>query len=394
MKLAVLLPSGNLIDRRGLINVALSRLEYLEKFPDYEIEVFVLRTECRVFHLFKSFPREISCSDILIDGRVVHQFLKIEYRSSNRLFRKPLKLYHKFTHRRLCDWEWQKSFAKYLKGFDAITAHFNDMAITAEYAHQCYGIPYFVTWHGSDIHTMPFNDSYLRKKTIFCIEHAACNFFVSQALLQKSDELTLHGCKDVLYNGVESFFVKYDKERRMIIRQRYNLTNEVKVVAYIGNLIEIKNTILLPAIFQQIKKGYHSPVQFWIIGDGNEEQMIRNLVTSLDVDCILWGSQPKSAIPDFLNCTDVLVLPSKNEGLPLVTLEAISCGANVVGSFAGGIPETIGVDFCVPFSDTFVKDFAGKVVQVLEDSPNQTLQPCFDWAETAKLENEYYQNMK
>ena len=33
----------------------------------------------------------------------------------------------------------------------------------------------------------------------------------------------------------------------------------------------------------------------------------------------LWGNQPVEKMPEFMNVIDVLVLPSKNEGLPLLT---------------------------------------------------------------------------
>jgi glycosyltransferase involved in cell wall biosynthesis len=42
-----------------------------------------------------------------------------------------------------------------------------------------------------------------------------------------------------------------------------------------------------------------------------------------------------------LNKADVLILPSYNEGLPMVILEAMSLGKCVISTFVGGIPEAI-----------------------------------------------------
>lgn len=390
MKLAVLLPGSDLKNRRGLMNAALSRLEYLERIPGYEIDVFALRTEIRTLHPFRSFKREVSCSDILFEGRLVHQFLKIEYRSNNRILRKPLKIYHQLTHRRLCDWEWQKSFAKYLKGYDVITAHFNDMAITAEHAHARFGTPFFVTWHGSDIHTIPFNDSTAKEKTIQCIEHAACNFFVSSALLQTSEQLTTNGRKEVLYNGVDSHFKRYDDEHRDQLRKQFGIESDEKVITFVGNLRPVKNAGILPDIFKSVLENYQQPVKFWIIGDGEERQTIETKLKDLALDCRLWGNQPNDAIPDFLNCTDVLVLPSMNEGLGLVAMEALSCEANVIGSQIGGIPEVISEEFCVPIGPLFVEEFARKVVQVLEGHNIQAVPFCMNWETTSLKESSFY----
>ena len=118
-----------------------------------------------------------------------------------------------------------------------------------------------------------------------------------------------------------------------------------------------------------------------------------------------FGNQPSPAMPDIMNCIDVLVLPSLNEGLPLVCAEALSCGAAVVGSDVGGIAEVIGSDNVVPlvspydndasqgtpsglpYDDSFVNCMAEKVVAALVgQTPSRTLPSDISWARTAALE--------
>ena len=118
-----------------------------------------------------------------------------------------------------------------------------------------------------------------------------------------------------------------------------------------------------------------------------------------------FGNQPSPVMPDIMNCIDVLVLPSLNEGLPLVCAEALSCGAAVVGSDVGGIAEVIGSDNVVPlvapydndasqgvpsgrpYDDAFVNGMAEKVVAALVgQSPSQILPSDISWARTAALE--------
>lgn len=42
-----------------------------------------------------------------------------------------------------------------------------------------------------------------------------------------------------------------------------------------------------------------------------------------------------------LNWTDILILPSYNEGLPIAILEAMSYGKAIISSPVGGIPEIV-----------------------------------------------------
>ena len=46
-----------------------------------------------------------------------------------------------------------------------------------------------------------------------------------------------------------------------------------------------------------------------------------------------------------MNAADVLALPSRNEGVPNVILEAFASGLSVVASRVGGIPEVLDRDF-------------------------------------------------
>src|SRR5439155_27155037 len=53
------------------------------------------------------------------------------------------------------------------------------------------------------------------------------------------------------------------------------------------------------------------------------------------------GARPHEEIPVWMNASDVLCLPSLNEGLPNVALEAMACGLPVVASRVGGVREIV-----------------------------------------------------
>ena len=93
-----------------------------------------------------------------------------------------------------------------------------------------------------------------------------------------------------------------------------------------------------------------------------------------------------------MNCIDVLVLPSRREGLPLVSLEAIKCGAGVVASSGVGASEYIGRDNVFDITDPdFTERISRRAVAMLKgEVPPQTLDKEMTWAETAQHENAIY----
>jgi glycosyltransferase involved in cell wall biosynthesis len=80
----------------------------------------------------------------------------------------------------------------------------------------------------------------------------------------------------------------------------------------------------------------------------------------------LLGRLPASDVPRFLAAVDVLALPSHDEGLPRVVLEAMAMRVPVVASSVGGIPEAVengSSGLLVPAGDS--KAFAAALGRVL-----------------------------
>jgi glycosyltransferase involved in cell wall biosynthesis len=78
-------------------------------------------------------------------------------------------------------------------------------------------------------------------------------------------------------------------------------------------------------------------------GGGPLETACRELAErrGLGSRLILAGRKTPGEIATLMNAADVLALPSRNEGVPNVILEAFASGLPVVASRVGGIPEVL-----------------------------------------------------
>ena len=387
----VILFNGDLEDRKGFLNAVLARIKYLKRYLPENIECDVMCVSegygC-IARRIKHKEKSDHLTEYTIDGIRIQiiwrRFSLIDYLLRIKLHSVPILT--EFQNTRL---------SKKMKGYDLISAHSFLAADVAYKTLKKYSVPYCITWHGSDIHSAPFVNKYIYARTKTLIENAKINFFVSHALLDKSMEITNDGCKELLYNGISPKFCKYGKEDKRKLRERFSIPNDVKIIAFVGSLVAIKNAALLPDIFSRISNQLRGKLVFWIIGDGKLRSPIEQRLLALGVNdqVCMFGNVSHDEMPDMMNCIDLLVLPSVNEGLPLVTIEALRCGAMVIGSDVGGIPEAIGKDNVVPLGEDFVERFAQRCVSALEGQYAFFANEELDWDLTAKKEIKQYESI-
>ena len=386
MKQIAVLFEGDINRRLGVFNAVINRVKHLQQVANYKIDVYMFQVYDgwlmrRVRHSKKVSSRP---DEITADGVRVHvTWFRRRWCDAimHRLFHKPPRLMMRRLHR--LGWE--------MRGHDLVSAHDRIMGHAATFAGAHLHIPCFITWHGASIYTDPPRDPMIKEQTIKLLHSATCNFFVSQGLLDKAHaELTDGFPAEVLLNGASGQFHRYRDDRRAQLRKKYGIDGSKKVVAFVGRFEPVKNVTLLPDIYSELERKYGKPLDFWAIGDGIQLEETRRLMREKGVKCHFTGKVPPDEIPDLLNCVDLLVLPSSLEGLPLVVIEALSCGAHVVATNVIGTAEAVGRENAIDLGDGFVDRFTDRGVQLLQDGIVQQLPPEVSWSETAKKENSIY----
>lgn len=261
-----------------------------------------------------------------------------------------------------------KQLNKYVslfEGYDLLSSHGMAANFLSMQVKNKFQIPFVATWHGSDINITPFESMTNKsevKKLLDTVDH---NFFVSQKLLETSDVISEKKNKSVLYTGPAQSFYKYSDAEREVLRKKYSIKTTY-IIGFIGNFIPIKNVLVLPDIFKKLQDELQD-ISFVVVGNGELGTQLSSGFTKQGIKNLhMLGKQEPNQIPDIMNCLDVLVLPSLNEGLPRVTLEAQACGVHVVGSDRGGIPEAIGEENCFELDDNFVDHVALRILELIK----------------------------
>jgi len=81
--------------------------------------------------------------------------------------------------------------------------------------------------------------------------------------------------------------------------------------------------------------------RFLIVGEGSNRPALLARVQKLGLQSHLFLPGHRADIPDILAMSDVCVLASKREGLPLAILEYMAAGKPVVATRVGGVSELV-----------------------------------------------------
>ncbi len=119
--------------------------------------------------------------------------------------------------------------------------------------------------------------------------------------------------------------------------------NKCRKILFMGALIKRKGVLdLLKATMLVYNKGFDN-FKLLIAGSGEEEKLLKQYVEenglSRNVEFLGWISFEKKE--EILKTTDLFVLPSYNEGLPIAILEAMAYGIPIISTNVGSINEAV-----------------------------------------------------
>ena len=391
MKVAIV-TTGNLTDMKGIMNYVQEKMRLMQERvnDDFTVDNYFINLYPSPFvsWLHRTLKgeklREKMPTEVNKDG-VVYRCINLEQNLIDTIVG---KLQKEYIPKRL-----QKKALKVLGNYDVLATHQLPCHYLARANKIKNGVPYVATWHGSDIHTTPRMSTQGLLLTKQCLESAGMNLFVSKALMEVSEKIAPSAKKDVIYTGPSAIFHKYDEVKRYDLRKQFSVEDK-KVVAFVGNLVPVKNPLALPEVYSLIYQK-RKDVEFWIIGDGIQYEELKGELEQRKLPYKLFGRIDPNEMPSFMNVIDVLIVPSKEEGLGLVILEARSCGAACVTARVGGMPEIVGMRNSFPHDADFSKNVATRTLEILETgNPGFEIRKEFSWEAAIDKEIGVYYELK
>lgn len=115
-----------------------------------------------------------------------------------------------------------------------------------------------------------------------------------------------------------------------------------KKLLYTGRLSAAKG---LPILFQAMAQvvPHHPDVALTLVGDGLDRTALETLAADLKLTPYIKfvGYQSQEAVCQYLHNSDIFVLPSFSEGLPVALMEALAAGVPVITTAIAGISELV-----------------------------------------------------
>jgi teichuronic acid biosynthesis glycosyltransferase TuaC len=303
-----------------------------------------------------------------------------------------------------------KTFLEVVQAHDIIHVHghpYLSSLLAAKIAKRC-SKPLVVTQHNTFIeyessfwdHVEWLNDLAIGKQVlkdadkIVAVSNATKNYVLS---LGADPEKT-----EVLHNGVDLNRFKPLTEIKNEMRQHLGIPKDANVVITVRRLV-YKNGIdtLIESAKVAIKK--NPRIVFLAVGKGPDLLQIQEKIRQLEIEknFKLTGFIPDEKLPFYYNAADFFVLPSKSgEGLPLVALEAMSCGLPIIATNVGGTSEIMAENYgkLVPPDNPHslaeaILEFSHKDLSTLKKDLRTTVEQKYSWDKNVEKLGEIYEEL-
>lgn len=198
---------------------------------------------------------------------------------------------------------------------------------------QEFGIQFVLSLRGTHISISPFADDALSEKYKKNFHKVDGFHAVSKAILEqaKSFAPTLKNAT-VIYSGLDL--------EKLIYKPKKTISSKLKILS-IGRSHWVKGYHYALDAFSILKQD-HFEFNYTIIGvEAEEELLFQRNQLNLDAELVFQKSMAFARIQQAIYQADVVLLPSVEEGIANVVIEAMALGTLVISTNCGGMEEVV-----------------------------------------------------
>lgn len=143
--------------------------------------------------------------------------------------------------------------------------------------------------------------------------------------------------------------------------------NKTKQFLYISNYIQEKGILLLLDTFRQLDEGFRLNCYGNFSDVDLKEKILAYSSEKIKINGPIFGKEKFLAIQE----SDALILPSFNEGKPIVLLEALSIGTPFIAPDVGYIKEMVFEEYPFIYNKNTLKDLFDMIIKFSKVSINE-----------------------
>lgn len=217
---------------------------------------------------------------------------------------------------------------------DVLHSHEYTMAVSGALAARVARCRHLITLHGGMYHATRLRRKVALRSAVALSAHTVA---VSEAFRRRlAASLSIPAASlDMVPNGVTP-----SRGDRRATRRALGIEDDDVLILAVGSLYPVKGHEFLIEAMSRMG-GADKRAVVVIAGQGQEEDRLRDLARRRGVADSVRLLGFRSDIPDLLAASDVFVMPSRSEGMPMAMIEAMLAEKAIVASDVGGIPELI-----------------------------------------------------
>lgn len=212
----------------------------------------------------------------------------------------------------------------------AVHSHMNVMSGLIMFSAWLSGINLRISHSHSTRFTNSFPTIILGKTLIkiFANKKVACGQKAGKALFGQSKF-------SVIPNGIDTAkYYVYDENTRSILRRKLNMKLDAFQICHVGRFVDVKNHKFILEVARELKND-NVNFQVHLLGDGELFDEIHQMANEMNLEEVCFHGSVEN-VNEYLKASDLFILPSKYEGLPVTLVEAQSAGVKCLVS--NGVP--------------------------------------------------------